>query len=1818
MTQNPSAKNTRFSKSRLAFAIAAQMLTYGNALAGPSGGEVVGGVGSIEQQGTETTITQASDKMAIDWQSFDVAKDERVTFVQPGQSAVALNRILSNNGSEILGQIDANGHVILVNPHGVVFGEGAVVNAGGLIASGLQINPDDFMNGDLVFKRIEGTDGTVINAGMINAASGGNVALIGTQVENRGLISARLGSVILASGKEAVLTFDESGLLGLQVDEAILQSELGDKAAISNSGELKAEGGRILLSASTTRDVFSQAVNWGDQKQARSVTYNEDGSFTLGAGGDVVNTGEITVSGETAGNIVALGENITSTGKIRADATQEFGGNVELHSNTTTIISEQGIVTANAKQGGDIKVLGKNVGLFDSSSVEATGENGGGRILVGGDREGLNHQIRNADFVYINEKASINASATNAGDGGRAIVFAEDTARIHGNLSARGGESEGNGGFVETSGKKSFSITASPDVSAIDGVAGSWLIDPYDLRVGDGGRGALDDDNAFESGPNTSTISAELISNALDSGADVTLRTGSSGSQQGNITVSRSIRMTGSEEASLNLIAHNEIRIEQNIIAERSPDRKLNVNLNAGGDVILGNGVNIETSGGDFFIGKINSEGEVEAGAHNVTFERDAVVNVKGSYSETELGEVFSHANGFTTGLGPSGRVVINAGGDVKFRNIQVGGRERVGDPAKIDIKAVGDIELSQRWQYDNNATEEFLDDPDLNEGKGYTTTRLTAGGDIRFDGSVVLEYPTEENPAHQDRMHFILESGGEVRLGDGVEINTSSGDFIVNNASFLNFRGAINTRSLSGESGAITLKSEGLLELPSIDTAGDLNVFAKGNITQQNNSRLKVTGQTIFSLEGGNLTVNKQDNVFSSLVTVDGAEDVYLATSEDLELGGKEGEIIAIGKLDVSAKNIKQSGAVKVTGEAVLSASEDITFNAENQLSSLRIKSAKIAKINNSQDLRLTGVQDANRLEISVAGSLGQSSTLSVDQLILNVSGITSLGQIGNRISGLAGTIAGGQISAGDTLKLGEFNQDQLRLTGATTISARQMNVDDQVLLAENALLTLDGVGTFTLSRGFRGEDPTVNSVTVNGRESNGTYIVSQNASWEGVKLIFNGAGGADTLIIEKAGPISVGLSADAIANELPEHSLAALNIETIEARSGTSNTLIGASSASSGYEWNINGRGEGSVKDLDTDQQVGFRNFDVLEGGAKSDQFKMNNRASMTAIRGGGGEDTLDYSNREGLLNITIGEKQDGFEEIKDIEILVGNGADATLQAPDAINTWLIDDAENSVIKSAGGQPGDEELPANEEPPESQMKFRNFGRLKGGGQADTFLVNLDGRAVQYTLEGGGGSDVLEFLGGGDRWLGTYKIDNSSPSFSFVSPTDVSANFTYADIESIQLNANLDLMTLTGSSGSDTFFLGPQYWQWNTSPRIAFSQLQRLRVEAGSSETIDLTGTINLPESLELHGGRLRINSQAILKTNRLILAEIDEVDPTDARLKIAVNSLTLKDNRTALYLEEEEGLELAGLSGESLVNLKILQGDLTQSNGEGAGPINSRGVLQLEAVAGAIRLDRRDNEISGPITITAGTEATVYASSNLELAGVNAPYLSLETTGSISSAVAVVADEAHFVSGDDVRLSSIENDFYWVIANVAGDVDLTDVGDLVLFESRIGGDLSLRSDWIAFDGSITVNEDAFLEADEVGFWGATSIGRDLTLNADLVGFFGETTSGTLKTDANFITVEGMVIIIGDYDFGDALITGGGVIRTINGEIQAKSKFTGLERMIEVESLADIDPAIFTDVKNYFYQDVSIQLPSDQLYEQQAQDKPLAGVGDF
>jgi filamentous hemagglutinin family protein len=209
----------------------------------PSGGSVSSGSATVTTGPTTLTVDQTSQNAVLNWQSFSIGRDNKVVFVQPTSNSVALNRVLGPDPSVILGNLSANGKVFLVNPNGVLFGRGATVNVGGLVASTLGISDADFMAGRYAFT---GSGGTVLNEGAINA-DGGYVALLGATVANTGVIQANLGTVALAAGEAITLDVAGDGLLNVAIDNGAVNG------LVRNGGLLRADGGRVLMTGAGGR-----------------------------------------------------------------------------------------------------------------------------------------------------------------------------------------------------------------------------------------------------------------------------------------------------------------------------------------------------------------------------------------------------------------------------------------------------------------------------------------------------------------------------------------------------------------------------------------------------------------------------------------------------------------------------------------------------------------------------------------------------------------------------------------------------------------------------------------------------------------------------------------------------------------------------------------------------------------------------------------------------------------------------------------------------------------------------------------------------------------------------------------------------------------------------------------------------------------------------------------------------------------------------------------------------------------------------------------------------------------------------------------------------------------------------------------------------------------------------------------------------------------------------------------------------------------------------------------------------------------------------
>lgn len=575
----------------------------------PEGNTTAHGVVEVGRpDASRMVIRQASDKAIVNWQGFSIGAGEQVRIEQPGAGSAILNRVTGASRSEIQGRLDANGKVFLINRNGVVFGEAAAVNVGSLVASTLDIDNDDFVADRLRFRALEGP-AAVENAGSISVAERGTVALMGGRVANNGTIRAQLGTVAMAAGEEMTLDLAGDGLSRLTVTRATLE------ALVDNGGAVIADGGQVLLSARALAEVSSRVVN--------------------------------------------------QTGVVRARGLSERGGRIVLDGGDSGVTEVSGVLDASAPQaggrGGEVQVLGHHVAVSGAAALDASGAAGGGAVLVGGDYQGRNPAVRNAKATYVGPRASVKADATVAGAGGKVVAWSDDATRAHGSFSARGGPAGGDGGLVETSGAFLDVSGARVSATAPAGKVGQWLLDPIDLRIVPGDANENIDE---EEGPvfvpvdSPASIGDIILSNALNQGTSVVVRTGTGEGGAGDITMERdteegpapAIRYTGGGRVSLTLEAHRDIRIEPGARIEAVGAGSLDVDLSADtADANLGRvdiaGARIVTNGGAF---RIYGQGDADNGyASGREDEVDlAGVRIEDSTIDTGAGDISIRGSG--------------------------------------------------------------------------------------------------------------------------------------------------------------------------------------------------------------------------------------------------------------------------------------------------------------------------------------------------------------------------------------------------------------------------------------------------------------------------------------------------------------------------------------------------------------------------------------------------------------------------------------------------------------------------------------------------------------------------------------------------------------------------------------------------------------------------------------------------------------------------------------------------------------------------------------------------------------------------------------------------------------------------------------------------------------------------------------------------------------------------------------------------------------------------------------------------------------------
>ena len=212
--------------------------------------------------GHTTLVNVDTTRTVIRWDSLNTLGGtddvrETLAFTQDSwqgnlTNSAVLNRI-SGPATQFNGDLSAPGmRIFMVNPAGIVFGEGSTVNVTQLVASGLNMSNDTFHNvlddenyPDESYPMIfSGGNGEVENSGTITANS---VILIGKKVRSIGPIYATEGLVVMAAGDNVYLAQD-----GSEVLVELLEDPMNTTDDVQNEGIISAKNGKIVLSAGDT------------------------------------------------------------------------------------------------------------------------------------------------------------------------------------------------------------------------------------------------------------------------------------------------------------------------------------------------------------------------------------------------------------------------------------------------------------------------------------------------------------------------------------------------------------------------------------------------------------------------------------------------------------------------------------------------------------------------------------------------------------------------------------------------------------------------------------------------------------------------------------------------------------------------------------------------------------------------------------------------------------------------------------------------------------------------------------------------------------------------------------------------------------------------------------------------------------------------------------------------------------------------------------------------------------------------------------------------------------------------------------------------------------------------------------------------------------------------------------------------------------------------------------------------------------------------------------------------------------------------------
>jgi filamentous hemagglutinin family protein len=877
----------------------------------PSGATVVHGTVDLQQQGNDALrILQGSQSAIVNWQSFDIGAGALVDIVQPNIDSALLSRIVGGTPSEILGSLNANGHLFLVNPNGIIFGKDSTVDVHALIASTLDIADSAFLSGNISFTG--DSEAAVINLGSINAES--FAALIGGKVSNA-------GSIISRGGDAALLAAD----------------------AILEVGE--ASGGKITL----------------------------DLSGLLGG-------------------------------------TADNSGSIDVASSTT--------------QGGGATILGEQVAV--SGTVDASGATGGGLVRIGGDYQGQNTNLANAQTTNIS--GTISADSSLNGDGGRVIIWADGVTTFIGDLSAIGSGS-GSGGFAEVSGKNILNFEGSVDLSSASGVSGTLLLDPTNITIKNvGSHTSISGSTTLEpSAAAGSVISLSTLNTALASSNVIIQTSAGGGSETGNISVDSGLAITGSND--LTITADGDITMISGSINLGSGDLSVTAgNTRTDGTILLFSSI----TAGDLVL--VADDAIQLTGAVDVS---NGGGTISGTVSQT-AGSVT--INNITTPATISsstnnGNVTIQGSGNLSINSITAG-------TAQVSVTSTAGSVIDHA----SDTTADITAD----------TVILSAATGLGSSAAIELASATSISATSAGSGNIDIDHVADASTSITTIAQTGTGHILFDQTGS---QALAITNNATTAAGNLTLTTDGTFALAVTSVTGDMSLTSSGAITDT--GTITVSGTTTLASGAANdITFDTASNNFGTVITTNG-NNVTLVDTNAIALGAST----VSGNFGVTAGGaITDSGILAVTGTSSFTAGANaITLDSANDFTgavSLSNTGSNNVIIDDANNLTLGTVTVGGNFTVDNVGTITQSGvvTVSGNTVLDNQDGTNAAITLSNAANAFTGTVT--------------FTTDtgsNVSLTDTTALDLQSgLSINDLTIVAGGAItqsgtLTVAGVSSFT-----------------------------------------------------------------------------------------------------------------------------------------------------------------------------------------------------------------------------------------------------------------------------------------------------------------------------------------------------------------------------------------------------------------------------------------------------------------------------------------------------------------------------------------------------------------------------------------------------------------------------------------------------------------------------------------------------------------------------------------------------------------------------------